>query len=352
MTIDVARRPCRERREGGFVLALVVFMLFAISVAGAAGYLVVASEFAMARYSGEGAEALAVARAGIERFVGEHSGAVPDTVAYAMGDGVVVVTPRKMAETDSVTHLYALRAEATVTDPRTPASPARRVVTAQAILRKRPVPHHAALISSATSITVHSFGDADGVDHNTSLDCVGGGASAIIGGVARSSISGVLNGSPASATWPGGWSAVRDSIVARWDVLSDPDFPVDYENTLPSLGSIPADSFPIVRYTSGSIVSTSGRHNKGVLIWSGELRPWFLFNWEGIVMVENLGEPFLGFLGGGSVDGMLISGLNADNSPSSVEVRTDVRYHSCAVYGANESLSYFELLPNTMYEAR
>lgn len=338
--------------HGGFVLALVVFMLFAISVAGAAGYLIVASEFAMARYSSEGGEALAVARAGIERFVGEHSGTVPDTVSYAMGDGVVVVTTRKLAETDSVTHLYTLKAEATVADPRTPATPARRVVTAQAILHRRPLPHLAALITSANAVTVHSFGDADGADHNTSLDCVGGGASAITGGVARGAISGVLNGSPASEIWPGGWDAIRDSIVARWDVLSDPDFPVDYENTLPALGSIPADSFPLVRFTGYNLTSTSGDHNKGVLIWVGELRPWLLFNWEGIVLAENIGQPFLGFLGGGSVDGMLIGGLNADNSPSTLEVRTDVRYHSCNVYQANETLSYFELLSNTMFEAR
>ena len=43
-------QPVRLPRErGGFVLALVVMMLFAISVAAATGYLVVNSEFAMAR---------------------------------------------------------------------------------------------------------------------------------------------------------------------------------------------------------------------------------------------------------------------------------------------------------------
>ena len=54
------RSPCQER--GGFVLALVVLMLFAISVAGAAGYLVANTEFRMAKYSGQGAEALTVPR--------------------------------------------------------------------------------------------------------------------------------------------------------------------------------------------------------------------------------------------------------------------------------------------------
>ena len=121
---------------------------------------------------------------------------------------------------------------------------------------------------------------------------------------------------------------------------------------LPPLGRIPADSFPIVRYSGVSLMSTVGDHARGVLIWDGTLIPWFLFNWDGIVLARDLEEAFFSFLGGGSVDGMLIAGLDADNTPSSIAVHTTVRYDACQVYGANESLSYFELLPNTMYEAR
>lgn len=338
--------------QDGFVLAFVVFMLFAISVAGATGYMIVSSEFSMSTHAGEGSEALAVARAGLERFVAEHVGAVPDTTTYAMGDGVVVVTTRKILEQDSVTHFYYIKAEATVTDIRTPNTPARRVVGAQAILRKRPLPHMAALITSATNLTVHPTGAAVGVDLDLPITCAGGGATPIAGAVANSTVLGTTVGVPLFEVWPGGWSAVRDSIRVRWDVLSDPDFPVDYENTLPALGSIPADSFPIVRYTGGTtILSTSGWHNRGVLIVTGTLRPWFLFDWDGIVLAGNIGSTFISFLGGGAVDGMMIGGLDADNAPSSLTVRTDVLYRSCQVYGANESLSYFELLPNTMYEA-
>lgn len=341
----------RRGREG-FVLAFVVFMLFAISVAGATGYLIVSSEYSMSAHSGEGSEALAVARAGLERFVAEHVGTVPDTTAYAMGNGVVVVTTRKVVEQGTLTHLYYIKAEATVTDIRTPNTPARRTVGAQAILRRRPLPQMAALITSATTVSVHAFGSANGTDADTPATCPTGGAPSIAGAVAQSSVLGTTTGVPLSELWPGGWTAVRDSIRVRWDVLSAPGFSVDFENTLPALGSIPADSFPIVRYTGGTtILSTSGRHNKGVLIVTGTLRPWFLFNWDGIVLAGDIGDAFLSFLGGGSVDGFLIGGLDADNSPSSLEVRTDVRYHSCAVYGANESLSYFELLPNTFYEA-
>jgi len=43
------RAGTRDARRGGFVLAMVVFLLFAIAVAGSMGYMVVNSEFAPGR---------------------------------------------------------------------------------------------------------------------------------------------------------------------------------------------------------------------------------------------------------------------------------------------------------------
>jgi len=172
----VTRKPSFDRDRGGFVLAVVVMMLFAISVAGAAGYLVVNSEFAMAKYADEGAEALAVARAGMQRFVSEQIGVVGDSVTYAIGGGVAMVTSRKMAAQDSVTDLYYLRAEGTVSDVFAPASPARRIVGAYAWHHRRPLRHWAALVAaSATAVYAQNAGGRiDGVDQNTAADCPGG----------------------------------------------------------------------------------------------------------------------------------------------------------------------------------
>jgi hypothetical protein len=332
----------------GFVLPFVVFMLFAISVAGVAGYLVVASEFEMSKYSSDGAEALTVARAGLERFVAEQIGTLPDTASYAMGDGVAVVTTRALFAIDSITDMVYLRSEATVQDIRSPNTPARRVVGAQAIHRRRPMPQRGALIISAATVNV--TGEAYGNDKSTLGECSGGAASAITGAIARTSVSGTLNGSPNSRTWGGDWEDMLDSIRVRFDVLSDPNFPVDFENTLPSDGSLPADSFPIVRYDGGTVTpSTSGKHNKGVLIVTNTLRPAASFNWEGIVLAGNVTDA-IPLLGGGSVDGILVGGLSANNNPTSLTVLTDVNYHACNVYGANESLAYLELLPNTLIE--
>lgn len=159
-----------NRSRGGFVLAFVVFMLFAISVAAATGYLVVSSEFEMAKHSAQGAEALSVARAGLERFVAEQIGTVGDSVSYALGDGVALVTTRKLFERDSVTYVYYIQSEATVSDIFSPNTPARRVVGAYAIHHRRPLAHHALVMIAADRIDVDNGGEIDAEDRDNAGD--------------------------------------------------------------------------------------------------------------------------------------------------------------------------------------
>jgi len=117
--------------------------------------------------------------------------------------------------------------------------------------------------------------------------------------------------------YAGARSGMVDSAGLRWDVLSDPDVPVEFENTLPNFGSIPADSFPIVRYTGWVFASFTGR---GVLI----------------------GDVIQGHL-----DGLLVAGMEEPNMYATVAYRIESHYHSCDVYAANETLSYLERLENT-----
>jgi len=334
------------RSEGGFVLAFVVFMLFAISVAGATGYMVVASEWELARHSGDGAEALTVARAGLERFVAEQIGVVDDTVSYALGGGVAVVTSRMMFAQDSVTDIYYIRSEATVDDILSPNTPARRVVGGYATHRRRPLAHHAAVMMGADVLEVPFFGEAHGLDYDNSATCPGGGASPITGAIAGTAVTELLPtsvmGSPESEIWPGGWAEIQDSIGLRWDVLSDPDFPVDFENTLPNFASLPADSFPLIRFTGWTFAWWSGR---GVLIVDGVFDPLSTFSWDGIIIARDVDDIIQG-----DIDGMLIAGMDGPNLYSTVQLWTVVNYHSCFVYAANETLSYLELMPNTIHE--
>ena len=113
------RSPTRGDRSG-FVLMLVVLMLFAISLAAATGYEMVRSEFLLSAQNRDGQQALSVARAGLQRFLGEHVGHISDTVRYAVGDGIATVTARKLYERDADNHLYYIRSEGTLDDLRNP----------------------------------------------------------------------------------------------------------------------------------------------------------------------------------------------------------------------------------------
>lgn len=337
------------RGKGGFVLALVVMMLFAISVAAATGYLVVNSEFGMARESDEGAEALAVARAGLHRFVSEQLGVVGDSVSYAVGGGVAMITTRKLVAQDSLTDLYYVRSEGTVSSVLAPNAPARRVVGAYAWHHRRPLRHWAAAMIAATAVYAQNAGGRiDGNDQNSAADCPGGNATDITGAIARTTTGqqsgGVLSGNPNGQQWSGGFAQMYDSVDLRWDVLSDPTFPVDFEGTPPSWASLPVDSFPVSR-VNGYFNPGSSWNGRGVLIVNGELDAGSSFQWNGIILagaVDDIHE--------GTIRGMLIAGLDGPNPYSTVYWRGSIRYYSCYVYEANESLSYLELLPDTEFE--
>lgn len=340
--------PCKER--GGFVLLLVVLMLFAISVAAATGYLVVSSEVTMAKYSGQGAEALSVARAGLQRFVSEQIGVVGDSVSYAIGDGVALITTRKVAEEDSLTDVYYIRSEGSVIDVFTPGTPALRVVGAYAYHHRRPLRHWATMMVSATAAYAQNTGGRiDGNDYNTASDCPGGNATDIAGAIARTTTGqlsgGVLAGSPNGRQWSGGYAQMYDSVDIRWDVISDPTFPVDFEGTPPNWASLPSDSFPVIR-VNGYFNPGSSWSGRGLLIVNGELDASSSFSWDGIILAGSMDD-----IHEGTIRGLLVAGLDGTNPYSTVYWRGTIRYYSCYVYEANESLSYLELIDNTLFEA-
>jgi hypothetical protein len=332
------------------VLVVVVMMLFAISVAGATGYLLVSTESIMARHASEGAEALTVARGALHRFVAEQLGVVDDSVSYAIGDGVALVTRRKVLTVDSDTDLYHIRSEATLFDPRTPTTPARRTVGAYAYHQRRPLRAFAAFVMAADRVYAQGSGGViDGDNHSSPPDCSVGNAPGTAGAVARVATGelsgGDLDGNPNGRIWPGGYAALYDSLDIRWDVISNPAFPVDFDGVKPNYGSIPSDSFPVVRvhgyFNPGS--SWSGR---GLLIVNGELDARSSWTWEGIVLagaVDDIHE--------GHIRGMLVGGLDGPNYYPTVYWRGTIRYYSCHVYRANEALSYLQLLENSVYEA-
>lgn len=344
----------RNRGDGGFVLVLVVMMLFAISVAGATGYLIVSTESTMARHASQGAEALAIARAGLHRFVAEHIGVVGDSVSYAIGNGVVLVTTRKVLQVDAsddTLDLYHIRAEGTVADATSPSTPARRVVGAYAHHHRRPLRSFAAVVTSANNLLAAFGGVIDGDDHSTGSDCSVGGGPSVAGGVARLNVgnffgTGTLDGNPDEWLWSGGYPWFYDSIAVRWDVISHTNFPVDFDGVMPNYGAIPSDSFPVVRLAGGTTLGSS-RSGRGLLIVTGQLSTNSSWTWDGIVLAGSIATA-----NAGTVRGMVVGGLDGPNPATSVYwTGGAVRYDACNVFEANESLSYLELVENSVYEA-
>jgi hypothetical protein len=269
--VRIERWPAQD--EGGFVMVMVVLLLFAIAVAGATGYQLVAVEADLASGAEESQTALAAARAGLERYVGEHVGVPGDTTTYVIADADVYVVPRRVVAYDSVAKpdVYLIEAVAELEDPRHPEAPARRTVRQYARLNKRPVRTTAALMSVAGTVvttdtvrgTDQALGGARGAEIDKwTGDCKAAAAAQSVIGVAALSTS--TTGSTANTTfgtqarvaYPSA-AAVLDTAGLRWSVLKDASFPIPYTGTWPNFAALPADSFPVVRVTGNLTVTSS-----------------------------------------------------------------------------------------------
>lgn len=346
----------RPQDRGGFALAMVVFLLFAIAVAGATGFQVVSNEFTMATQNRDSQEALVIARAGLQRFLGETVGQVGDSVSYALGNGIATVTTRRVFVKDTLNHLYYIESEGSVADARTPLLPAKRAVGTYAWHRMSPIPlKGSVLLSGGTNYIYYSA--ISGADSAKVTNCAGGGTTGGTGIGTAGSVSFVSGyggsvvggpGKPAIQSYSG-YPAVYDTVGIRWDILKNPSFPVDFEGAMPNFSLLPSDSFPIVRFNGDFTASGAAHSGRGVLIVTGQLIMLWDFHWDGII----LAGQFYYTSGNTSVyptiNGMLIGGLNGANMISYFIVGK-VRYHSCNIYKANKSLSYLEVVDNTVFE--
>ncbi len=337
------------RARSGFALALVVLLLFAIGVAAAAGYLVVTSEFALAGYQRDGQQARAVAHAGLQRFLGEHIGQITDSVTYAIGGGVATVTVQRLVAPDSANSLYYVRSVGSVTDLRFPGIPARRVVGTYAWHRREPVPHLGALVVSGGALSVENGASVIGFDASDGATCPGGGTAGTSGVATAGSVAvvggGTISGNPPATQYLTADDVYR-ALGLRWDVLTNPSFPVQFDGAPPDYTSLPADSFPLVRY-SGDLTADSWWSGRGALIVTGAFRATSGFAWDGIILSGRLADvPDAAIV---DIRGMLVGGLNGANP--SVRIGSGaIIYDYCDVRRANRALGYLEVLRNTEFD--
>ena len=89
---DLLPARVRRRDDAGFALAMVVFLLFAVSIASLTGYQVVSVEARLASGKGDADVALTTANAGLHRYVAERIGEPgPDTYLIGPGSGSLLV---------------------------------------------------------------------------------------------------------------------------------------------------------------------------------------------------------------------------------------------------------------------
>lgn len=339
--------------RGGFVLALVVLLLFGIGVAGAASYQVVFSEALLSVHAKETHASLSIARAGLRLYVGQQIGVHDDTVAYSIEGGDAVVTARLVSKISDYETLYLLGSEGVYTDPTFTGSAARRTVYQYAIKRETVLDHLAALTQVSGPVRLHNGTRTYGVDQAAAEDCEQSETD-IIGVVMGSGalqIDGSANVNGTSNTLLlGTESAVLDSLGLDWDFITDPSFPVDYEGVLPPCG-LAADSFPVTRF-NGDLSVTSSSCGRGVLIVKNTLTAAVGWSWDGVILAGFFNPPN-GYI---EVNGLVVSGL--DGLGGYTDLRRGgssngayVRYNRCYAFQANRRLSHFEPVGGTWWEA-
>ena len=86
-----------------------------------------------------------------------------------------------------------------------------------------------------------------GSDEANASMCAGGGGAGTAGvatsGDVTTSSGGSVVGNPDEVSYPSS-QAVHDAVGLRWDILSDPNFPVEFDGTVPDFATLPADSVP------------------------------------------------------------------------------------------------------------
>ena len=332
--------------RGGFVLALVVLLLFGIGVAGAAGYQVVLSEALLSVHAKETQTALSIARAGLQSYMGKQIGVHEDTVTYSIEGGDAVVTARLVSEINDFETLYLLGSEGVYTDPTFTGSAARRTVYQYAVKREVALEHVAAVTQASGNVYVDDNARLWGNDQASVADCeqTSGDLVAVLMGSGGLSISGSpLNGSADSVTY-GSYAAVLDSLGINWSVLTSTDFPVDYQNTWPSCG-LPADSFTVTRW-SGNLTVPSGACGRGVLIVGGRFTPGAAFTWNGVVLAGRITPDDDAF----TINGLVVGGLDGLGSLTTYWANHYVYHNRCMAFKAGRRLSHFRPLGSTWWE--
>ncbi len=334
--------------RGGFVLALVVLLLFGIGVAGAAGYQVVLNEALLSVHAKETQTALSIARAGLRSYIGKQIGVHDDTVTYSIDGGDAVVTARLVSRIDDFKTLYLLGSEGVYTDPTFIGSAARRTVYQYAVKREVALNHLATMTQVTGNLDVWPNAHIDGNDDAGVAACEQASVD-ITAAMMGSGAATVLGGDPTDGPDPevvslGSAAAALDAIGIDWAVLTDPIFPVDYEDTWPSC-ALPADSFTVTRF-NGNLTTPGSVCGQGVLIVTGNFTGGVGLQWNGILFAGYIVDTDNDY----RINGLVVGGLDGNGTATAFRNDTHIDYHRCYAFDAGKRLSHFEPVGSTWWE--
>lgn len=350
--------------QDGFALALVVLLLFAIGVAGATGFFVVQMETRSAMAAQNSTLALQVADAGLRRYLG----GVPDhesSTVIPVNEGIAVVRVHQVANLDPPNHLDLVTSVGTYEDLVSGVE-YRRVLRRYAVHRLAPFNTIGGFATPSEDVRLEGV-RIDGFDNAGSGACPEAGTEDVAGVAGGGNIQygvplplsdplglfgGDVTGDPPARSY-GSSQALLDALDVRWDLLTDPTLPVDYDNASssgnwPNFNAIHPDTFPLIR-VNGNLQATPARSGRGMLIVTGLIRLQTNFEWKGVIVaggfpVETRGQAF-------EIEGVLVVGV--DPVPSRIDIvdNGEILYNSCHVAAAGAVVSYLAPLANTWWEA-
>lgn len=322
------------RAEGGFALAVVILLLFAVGIAGAAAYQVVSLEHRLAGFSDDGERAQVIAEAGANRFFGDATSGLPPDTDYAVDGGEAQVSSRRGLFLGPWEERYRILSVGRVTDPRFFDAPAIREVARYGRFRAPPFAVMAPFVTTAQAVTVAGTFTVDGSDYAPSAGAGScrqsqAGWEPLYNLVAGGPVSGV-----GSALNLGSPAAVLAALGApAWSALTDPDYPVDCEGPPGSCASPPP--FPVYRVAGNFTASPDPSFNQGVLIVGGTITFQAGFIWNGIILSGGITNPVDAI--GMEIRGVVAAGFSSP--PASLTLSNgSILFHSCNVAAAGRSM--------------
>jgi len=339
------------RNEGGFALALVVMLLFAIGAAGTVGYQIVRSEAFQAQLASEASQALAVAEAGLQWFTASQQGTVRDTATHAVNGGIARVSTRKVLEVSPHEDLFLVTSRGIFTDPRRPRMPAVRTVSQYALHSRMPLRPMAALVATSPRVRVRGSAVVDGADQSPVGECPAAPHPSVAGVLARANVQtwggGRVSGTPQSMTL-GSFASVVQAVGLPWKVLIDPSFPVEYDDRWPAFASLGEMVLPAIR-VKGDFAPTAGESGRGLLIVTGTLgipdgSQW---EWKGVVLAGDLANvgPNTGF----ALEGLLVAGQGSSMGNWDMDSGRVV-FHSCYALQAGAAVARLVPVSGTWFQ--